>query len=163
MQRFLDEILLLLPVLGVHDFDLLSIAPAVSPSAVDSASTNTGSKSDGNTTADLQLKLTEKKAYAEGRDGTQGFIVSKGAFGPASAGVMAPSYRNNRETLIDDGSLVLEGERAHLIRDTLFGSPSAAASVITGGSRNGKTSWRDDSGRTLDEIREVLTKGTVEL
>lgn len=31
MQRFLDEILLLLPVLGVHDFDLLSVAPAVSP------------------------------------------------------------------------------------------------------------------------------------
>jgi len=155
MQSFLDEILLLLPVLGVHDFDLVSVPPVASPGSVDLERTDVNSST---TTVNLRFKLNEKKAYAEGRDGTQGFIVSKGAYGPATVGVMTPSYNSIRGALIEDGSILIEGDQADLVRDTLFGSPSAAASVVTGGSRNGMTSWKDDSGRTLGAIRNSLAE-----
>jgi hypothetical protein len=36
----------------------------------------------------------------------------------------------------------------------LFDSPSAAASVLSGGNKNGRTQWRDAAGRTLKELQE---------
>ena len=37
-------------------------------------------------------------------------------------------------------------------RDTVFPSPSTAASLVCGGSANGWLEWKDDAGRTLDEV-----------
>lgn len=49
-----------------------------------------------------------------------------------------------------DGSLKMEGRAA------AYWSPSKAAAVVTGSSVNGWTLWRNDDGRTLDDLRNRL-------
>nr|WP_239530851.1 DUF4357 domain-containing protein [Brevibacterium paucivorans] len=49
-----------------------------------------------------------------------------------------------------------------LQRDTLFGSPSAAASFLLGTSVNGRVVWKNDSGQTLREIEESEAKAVAE-
>ena len=34
----------------------------------------------------------------------------------------------------------------------MFGTPSAAAAIVTGGAANGWTEWKNARGQTLDEI-----------
>lgn len=43
-------------------------------------------------------------------------------------------------------------ERAALEDDLTFASPSAAAVFVLGGSQNGWTEWKNDEGKTLDEV-----------
>lgn len=43
-------------------------------------------------------------------------------------------------------------ERATLEDDLTFQSPSAAAVFVLGGSQNGWTEWKNDEGKTLDEV-----------
>ena len=41
----------------------------------------------------------------------------------------------------------------------LFSSPSTAAGVITGRAANGRTMWRDASGRTLKDLQAAALEG----
>ena len=62
-----------------------------------------------------------------------------------------------RDTLLHEGILVEEGDHIRLVRSYLFDSPSAAASVLAGGNKNGRTEWRDADSRTLKELEERAT------
>lgn len=46
-------------------------------------------------------------------------------------------------------------ERTELADDVAFQSPSAAAVFVLGGSQNGWTEWKNDDGKTLDEVYRV--------
>jgi hypothetical protein len=59
-----------------------------------------------------------------------------------------------RNKLIADGSLVERDGFFLFTRDVEFSSPSAAASVIEGGSANGLIEWRTKDGRVLKELDE---------
>ncbi len=83
----------------------------------------------------------------------RGFLVHAGAVGRATT---VPSfdthhYRHLRGQLLDDGTLQLDGDRVVLLHDHEFGSPSAAAAVLTGASAGGNRDWKHDSGLTLGE------------
>jgi len=39
-------------------------------------------------------------------------------------------------------------------QDYRFASPSTAAGVLAGAARNGRTSWSDESGRTLKALQD---------
>lgn len=57
-----------------------------------------------------------------------------------------------RTRLIEDGTLVQDGDHLTFSRDAEFSSPSAAATVIHGGSAHGLLAWKDGDGRTLKEL-----------
>ena len=63
------------------------------------------------------------------------------------------SYRNHRDRhakLVNDGSIAVEGTIGILTRDISFPSPSAAASVAVGYSRNGRIAWTWEGGTYKD-------------
>ena len=57
-----------------------------------------------------------------------------------------------RNKLIEEGKMVEESDHWVFRQDVEFGSPSAAAAVIHGGSANGLSAWKDGKGRTLKEL-----------
>nr|WP_269813381.1 DUF4357 domain-containing protein [Ornithinimicrobium sediminis] len=67
---------------------------------------------------------------------------------------MASSYQRLRDQLLSNGVLApVADDEFVLTRTYVFESPSAAASVLTGASRNGRTEWRTSDGTTLKELQ----------
>ncbi len=79
----------------------------------------------------LKTQLTD----AEGEDRSRGFLVFEGSTGRAEKKVMMPGYEQLRGRLLQEGILVVEGDRVRLTKGHLFDSPSAAASVLSGGNK----------------------------
>ena len=108
-------------------------------------------------TGELFLSMAGLKAEAV--QSNEGIVVLKGAdAAPNEASGMAPGYRELRRKLVTSGNLVLVGERLRFEKDTLFTSPSAAATVVLGYHMNGRLAWKDKQGRTLKTIEEVSVK-----
>ena len=139
MEGYLDELLSLLPVLGVPFFER------------DEAPSKDG----------RVYHLEGRHCKATGFETNTGFTVLKGSLArePAldSMKQRAPGYYLQRQELIKEG--VLEKKTGHyrFTRDWLFGSPSAAATVCLGSSANGLTAWKDASGTTLKANRKKAT------
>jgi hypothetical protein len=57
-----------------------------------------------------------------------------------------------RNKLIEDATLAKHGDHYVFTRDVEFSSPSAAATVVHGGSANGLLAWKTRSGKTLKEL-----------
>lgn len=144
MDGYLDELLSLLPVLGVPFFD--SDEP---PSH-------------------------ERKAYylkgsdysATGFEANTGFKVLKQSLARANTVASMEKYVSGyyrlRQELIADEVLKKTPDGYLLTKDWLFGSPSAAAAVFSGRSANGLEDWKDKSGATLKANREEATaRGSV--
>lgn len=139
MEGYLDELLSLLPVLGVPFFER-DEAPS-----------------------------KERRVYhaegphckATGFETNTGFAVQKGSLAREptvpSMKEKAPGYYLQRQELIEEG--VLEKKSGHYLftRDWHFSSPSAAAAVCLGRSANGLTEWKDESGTTLKANRRKAT------
>ena len=106
-----------------------------------------------------QLVCRIKNAIARGRRTEGGFVVfAKSTAVPAvrpSAEAQYPNTVALRKKLIADNTLV-EGDGLYVFtKDVEFSSPSAAAAVIHGGSANGLTAWKDESGKTLKELEDA--------
>lgn len=71
------------------------------------------------------------------------------------------NYRAQHEQLVAEGAVVIEGDRARVIRDVRFGSPSTAGAVSLGRSCNGRREWIDGSGTAYGqwENREITGSG----
>jgi hypothetical protein len=65
---------------------------------------------------------------------------------------------NARADLIKSGVLVPDGSALRFAQDYTFSSPSLAGGVVLGRSSNGRTDWKDASGRTLKQIQEEQAK-----
>ncbi len=91
-------------------------------------------------------------ADAEGEPTSDGFVVFKGS---KAAGSTVPSMTTNflnlRQKLIEDKSLVVNGDRFEFVEDYIFSSPSTAAAMVMGRNANGLTEWKLNSGKTLKE------------
>lgn len=154
MDSYIDYALSLLPLLGVTLFESvddtamstsqdpeLPTPPAVGAAHVD---TRPGAR------LFLRTVLTD----AEGVDDARGFIVFEGATARRQENVMMPGYRELRHRLIAEGVLAPEDDDHYrLVKTFVFESPSAAASVLSGGSKNGRTEWKDAAGTTLKELQ----------
>ena len=67
---------------------------------------------------------------------------------------MSEKDRRLRDELISDGVIADEGEGNLMFTcDHYFNSPSEAACVVAGGSRNGLDAWKDKVGRSMKELR----------
>jgi len=149
MESYLDSTLILLPLVGVHVFDVLN---AVGQAA---SSSSTASSLEG-----TRYYFRSQLTYAEAVDDARGFTVLEGAKGRAETRAMTPGYDLLRSRLIVEGLLVPDGDQQlRLVKNYVFESPSSAASVLSGGSKNGRIEWRDANNRTLKENQEQVSAG----
>ena len=136
MEIFLGRIHQLMPVLG---------ADALLP---------IGSAPEGH--AEKQILVCEIKGLkATGHLTPTGFVVLKGSQAILKERASAHQYPYtlvSRRRLIEDGTLVEEREHLKFTRDAEFSSPSAAATVVHGGSANGLLAWKSKGGKTLKEL-----------
>jgi hypothetical protein len=139
MEIFLDRIHQLMPVLG---------ADALLP---------IGSPPDKH--AKKQILVCEIKGLkATGHPTPTGFVVLKGSQAVLKERASAHQYPYtlaSRRRLIEDGTLVVEGDLLKFTHDSEFSSPSAAATVVHGGSANGLLAWKSKDGKTLKELEAV--------
>jgi len=139
MEIFLDRIQQLMPVLGADALLPIGQAPE--------------------SQAQKRILFCEIKGLkATGHPTSDGFVVLKGSQAVLKERTSAhhwPYTLATRKKLIDDGTLVQDGDHLRFTRDAEFSSPSAAATVVHGGSANGLLSWKDKSGKTLKELEAV--------
>jgi hypothetical protein len=146
METYLDYVLPLFTLVGVNVFE-----PVEEPAAATTAAEPAETPSDDRGT---RLYLKTQLTQAEGENQSRGFLVFEGAAGRREKMVMMPGYEQLRDRLYEEGILAEDRERVQLTRSYLFDSPSAAASVLSGGNKNGRIEWRDSAGRTLKELQE---------
>jgi hypothetical protein len=141
MERFLEEMLLIYPVLGVSVFEKPSEAP---PSTV-------------------ILELKAKGVVAFGYESAQGFVVKKGSQAVLDKDVAVSTHqfmKEMRQSLVKSGVFVPNGNTFLMAEDYTFSSPSTAAGVLLGRSANGRIEWKDSEGRTLKDIQAAAVGST---
>lgn len=122
---------------------LLQIAPLIDLDAFE------GSSLKGLT----KLYISGPGCKGQGEDQAGGFLVLKGSLFRKDGTTSFPErYKALRQSLITDGRLADAGNSYELTDDYLFSSSSTAASVLLGRSANGRTEWRDVSGKPLSDI-----------
>lgn len=136
MQVFLENMLGMLPVLGIHAFEQATALPSAAVTI---------------------LSCKGKGVVATGFEATQGFVVKAGS---QAVGTSVPSMQQHvrsmfdlREDLIKNGVLQSDGDRYRFAQDYVFSSPSTAAAVVLGRSANGRIEWKDATGKALKEIQ----------
>jgi hypothetical protein len=133
-EGFLEEILLCLPVLGINEFK----KPA--KTAI--------KKKD-------RLHLKGPNCKAEGMETPDGFLVFDGAQARKEETASTHKYISDLRANLLERKVLEEKEDHYLLaQDYPFGSPSTAAAVFMGRNANGRTEWRDESGKTLKKIQE---------
>ncbi len=150
MDTYLDNVLPMFPLVGVNVFE-----PAEQPVLMVPVSEPISAPSLAERGPRLHLKT--QLTQAEGEDRASGFLVFDGARGRGEKKVMMPGYEQLRDRLVQESILVPDGQHVRLTKSYLFDSPSAAASVLSGGNKNGRTEWKDAAGRTLKELQEQST------
>lgn len=94
-----------------------------------------------------------KQANAKGEYQEDGFVVYKGSkanLEPAPACYSA--ILNLRSKLLEDKILIEKNGILEFKEDYSFSSPSAAAGQVLARNANGWTEWKDENGKTLDEL-----------
>ena len=146
MEAFLDQLHIVLPVLGVNAIRVRKAAPESSTASMDSP----------------VFTLTNKKHKVDARaqqlgdeftmlEGSQ--VVARWAgTGKAESTERAyASYREQHRKLLADGSIEVRADVGILTRDVPFGSPSTAAAVALGRSSNGRLEWKCEDGSSYGD------------
>jgi Domain of unknown function (DUF4357) len=94
-------------------------------------------------------------ADGRGQYTTEGFVVLKGSIGRIEnvPSIVGTSLERTRAKLQTSGVFEIEDDQLVFKKDHLFGSPSMAAMALMGRTANGWVEWKDDTGRTLDELK----------
>ena len=110
-------------------------------------------------TSQAPLLFCEIKGLkATGRQTPSGFVVLKASQAVLKERASAHQWPYTlvaRHRLIEDGTLIAKSDHYVFTRDAEFSSPSAAATVIHGGSANGLLAWKDPAGHTLKDLEAV--------
>lgn len=134
MDGFLEEMLLIYPVLGVTVFE--RPAPAASGQRV--------------------LYLRARGVEARGYETAAGFVVLAGSQMAKDPTQSIHGYLQDlRDELVNQGIIVASGDVLRLTQDYTFGSPSTASGVMLGRSSNGREEWKDESGRSLKQLQSA--------
>lgn len=134
MEAFLEEMLLIYPLLGLSVFEVPRIERPTSPT----------------------LYLKSKGIIAQGHDEDEGFVVLAGSQAVKDEVPSIHRYLvDMRNSLKERGILAADGDFLKLTQDYTFESPSTAAGVMLGRSSNGRIEWQDDQGRTLKALQQA--------
>ena len=143
MDDFFDNLRLLLGALG-HKL----LEPILARSVAE------GSDSPG---AAINISMKQSGLTAKGQFTDEGVVISPGSQATTEVRTsLSGGYRKLRQRLIDSGVLELKGESYIFTKDQLFNSPSAAGAIVCGQACNGRVIWKDDKGRTLKQIEEMV-------
>lgn len=94
-----------------------------------------------------------KNANAEGELTDDGFVVLKGSKANFEETKTAGNWViGMRKKLKDDNILIQQNNIYVFNEDFIFGSPSSAAAAVLGRRANGWTEWKNNDGKTIDEI-----------
>ncbi|MFL5348735.1 MAG: GIY-YIG nuclease family protein [Hyalangium sp.] len=126
METFIENVRLLLPVLGLNVF----------ASAVGSL--------DASKAGAVRLHLAWDNATADCIVKNGAFVVQKGSTArKKNVDSLQPSYQNMRQRLIESGVLIPQGlDLLVFTQDFVFESPTAAAVAVAGTSVNGRDMWK---------------------
>lgn len=144
MEYFLDQIKLILPVMG---FKFLI--------------SSTVDQKKGENIEDAKIHETyiiKTKTYKASMTETdQGYIVAKGSEAKKKlSNSCTETYRNMRRKLIETKIMVDNGDKLVFAEDAVFNSPSAASNMVLGRNSNGFTEWVNKKGQTFKEVQEKM-------
>jgi len=138
MDTFFDNMKIILPTLG---YSLLHIDG-------NNQQAKSAAKKDK-----LFLNINEINATAHLT--SNGIEVQKGSLmSSKEVPSLSGSYCNKRKTLIEKGVVVKKGDFYEFVEKYEFLSPSTAAAIILGYSKNGRTGWKNKQGKSLKELEE---------
>ena len=144
MDSFLNYMLGVFPLIGLNIFE--------------------STKSTAETLPEYRFSLKDPKKgiAAEATQGPTGFIVLKNS---TAALEMQPSIPKSikafREDLIRQGVMLKNDKIYVFTQDYTFSSPSMASSVALGRSSNGRSEWKNEKGKSLNELAaEVVNNET---
>lgn len=147
MEYFIDQIRIILPVLGV---DALRTLPSVVEATTSSETASASSPL-------FEMTIVSAGITARGQETDGEFVVLEGSRARAGWAGGAHGYGKLQQRLLDDGVLVPDGSAAVFSRTFGFKSPSAAAAVISGRAANGRIEWRvPNTGMTYGQWQERL-------
>jgi hypothetical protein len=152
-QEFLETIAVLLATLGTPVLEPIQRRPVL-PSA------DTGHEGEPEL-----LYFRERGCDATGYQTSEGLLVLAGSKGRPGLRPSAPSTVGRwRDVLQADGVIRLSETELVFLKDHLFTSPSAAGGVIVGGSNNGRISWRNAGGQSINDLEALaLASGKSEV
>jgi hypothetical protein len=104
-----------------------------------------------------EFRLVVKGALATGRECYGGFLVQADSrAAPGDGGSLSTANLRVRQNLRDSLGFVPDngGRHLRLTPDTLFTSPTQAASVMLGTNANGPGGWRTADGATYNEVKK---------
>ena len=95
-----------------------------------------------------------KDSSATGEYTDDGFLVFKGSKAAADEVKSASDWIVTLRNKLKESEVVIESnQQLEFQKDHMFDSPSAAAAVVLGRTANGWIEWKDESGKTLDELK----------
>jgi hypothetical protein len=154
MERVLDEIEVLLPVLG---FDVLRPAGQETAAVKNARQMQTANDTAPATQSDV-FTFTESGTSARAREVSDEFVVLAESLARQSeTPSCSKSIRGRREQLIADGRLVPNGDGFYrFTADTAFDSPSGAGGAVYGGNVNGNRYWKhQNTGQSYGDWRKA--------
>lgn len=145
MEYFLEQIKLILPVMGFKFLISSTVNPQQSKDSYGSSEVH----------ETYYIKTRTFKATMTETD--QGYIVSKGSEAKKSlSNSCTETYRNMRRKLIETKIMIDHLDKLIFAEDAVFNSPSAASNMILGRNSNGFTEWVNKSGKTFKEVQEKI-------
>ncbi|MFV8750453.1 GIY-YIG nuclease family protein [Nannocystaceae bacterium ST9] len=152
MEEYILSARILLSALGFPYLEKITESTVIKPSHASPENT-------GIVGLKLTMKVTKTGVDATGAVTDEGFVVFSGSRGSAKVLDSLPAgWRAIRDEDLAAGVLTETASGVEFTRDRLFTSPSAAASVLAGGNRNGREAWSAADGRTLKEIEEAQSE-----
>ena len=150
-ERYLDDLLDCLPIIGVRFFE--------------AASATAGESGVPDDAVELFFK-GNKGLTARAYQTASGFVVRKGSYASVNQAPKLPKhfpgYAAARQLLVEQGVLVKSTtlpDAYEFTRDYEFSSPTAAETVIKGQAAYGRKAWADEHGRTLIDLAELDEDG----
>ncbi|WP_211233391.1 GIY-YIG nuclease family protein [Pontibacter actiniarum] len=141
MEYFLDQVKLILPIMGFKFLISTTIKPNEKIDHVDTTEQN------------VIYKIRSNIFKAEMYENEKGFIVVSGSQAKKElSSSITETYKALRQKLIDTNVLVDRGSHYEFTADTIFSSPSAAANMILGRQSNGLIEWVNSQNKTYKEI-----------
>jgi hypothetical protein len=158
-ENFLNDILLILPLLGFHQLELGQEEDAIAQEddQVDISTGSEGKRANlySSLPKGMQFKMDwgNLNSTLEIVDG--GVIVKKGSqtMEPiqASFEIQSPAYAGQRRQLVESGIIKIDENQAFFTEDQFFSSGSAAAAVVRGRTSNANR-WISQDGVSLGDL-----------
>lgn len=158
-ENFLNDILLILPLLGFHQFELGEeedvIAQEDDQSDITDASEGKKAALYSSLPKGMQFKMDYKNLDSTLEIVDGGVMVKKGSqvMEPVfpTFELQSPAYAGQRRQLVESGIIKVEDGAAFLTEDQFFSSGSAAAAVVRGRTSNANR-WISDDGVSLGDL-----------